>query len=234
MTADRRPRPQGVAGVSGRFEHAIENDKVELDSGSERCPMLKRALRIAVLALFLVPATLAAQDDASVTLCGVAGSQGAPSSFDFARTVDYSTGFHYGGALRLGFTDVLSLRAGALFASTTGDEATGGGAVTGEVDFDRRYYSMVGRLALPTASPFEPYAVGGGGLVQIRRRHPDYSYDVDQVAGIFGAGVSYEPDESRLVFRVEGTGRVYPRHGDNATQLDPVFNVGIGYTIHRP
>lgn len=187
------------------------------------------ALVVAITLAAPLPAE--AQDEAALDLFAFGGFQNAPASFDAHRQVDYGGGLRVGAGAGIAFSDYVSLRGDYSYTSSSGQET---GLVSEDVDFSRQYASLRLQLSYPMASGFKPYAFGGGGLVTLKRRADSYSFDFQEIAGVFGAGFRYDFSDSPFGIFAEGKGWAYNRNTLGESQLDKVLNLGVSFRAVSP
>lgn len=192
--------------------------------------MVKARMLTPLLVLLLAASPLAAQEESSVVIFGLAGLQNSPADYDAFRNVDYSSGYHVGGGLALRLYEHVAIRGDFAFASSDGEDGSNG-AIDESVTFDRSYFGASLELRYPLAAGFTPYAFGGGGLVRLNRDANDYGFDFSEAAGLVGIGSYYNVGGSPASIFVQGTGWLYQRQTVGGTQFDTVVSAGLAYTL---
>lgn len=189
--------------------------------------MLRNAIISVVLLLVTAPPVSAQQN--AISLFAYGGFINSPTDFDFGRTVEYSSGFRYGGGLGLQLYEHLGIRVDA--SLTTGEGTDTSGGINETVSLDRRYFGVAAEFPFPMPSGVEPYLYGGGGFVLLDRTgatQTSYSYDLTEFTAIIGGGLRYRFPSNLNVF-VDGTGWLYNRAANDTSQFDKSLSVGLGY-----
>ncbi len=172
-----------------------------------------------------------------------------PVGFDAFRETTFGSATAIGGGFTYVIYENVAVRGDFHYAPKTGREeccsarALGDGlgvtvpanpgAVSEDVDFNRKYFGASVLIRFPMSAAV-PYLKLGGGFIDIKRDAPTYQYDFAEFGAQLGAGVSLPLGDSGAAFFADVVEWIYARTGTGeGNQYDTLVSAGLSYAFIR-
>ena len=173
-----------------------------------------------------------------------------PQGFDVFRETTFGSATAVGGGFTYVIYENVAVRGDFHYAPKTGREeccsarALGDGlgvtvpanpgAVSEDVDLNRKYFGASVLVRFPMGSAV-PYLKLGGGFIDIKRDAPSYQYDFAEFGAQLGGGISIPiGQDAPMSFFVDVVEWIYARTGSGeGSQYDTLLSAGLSYAFIR-